>query len=1162
MNQKYDKDNPLVTVLNEYKEYHDAESLSLDQFNEIYADVPCIFSKKIDGEITLVLFEDGQTSLISRAGRVRTDLPVTRQISELLQTAKVSRLVAVAELYLVDDGGKVITYPQAISTLRKPTGPADEQRIQVLVFDLLSVSGDEQIVEKSYEERMAVVKELFGKGTLVTPAFAQEGTQALATKLWKEVLESEGRIEGLVVTSGTPPGEARIKIKPSFNIDLAVVGVERSAKHPERMGALQLAFMNKDGLFLMDGKVGVGFSNEGRAEWMDWAESNLVKEDGNLLWVDPFGEPRVIEVLAEEVSFKEGEALKFNKGVNEWLYVKEELTGVLRNPRFIQVRPDKGLTHSDLRLSQAPNLPKESRWLRASTPVELPTELKASGFKDTTTALIRDWYPKIKSLLESKLGNFVGSIKEEVQPLATEEVETKRIHAKYSPEGQIFMNEKAEEPNYVVRNLLHEMFHANTHGLFASVFMNEGFVDYGCELLSRDPLFESLPNFAEDYVGNNAHREEIAQERPNDFNKLRWEGQVWSRENLPGNSLFTFIKEQKQPEELAREAFEMGEKIESINLGVPGVIIDKAPENRGGTGFDLDYVVKWDKPIDEDSETGAPILITEVHRTEIRKATLRPGTEQNIVIQSNQFYTAGLTKQDVYDYYSKVGPKLLPFVKGQDLYVINKTDGEVLRRHPGNDKKQAYYISNKTELEELNTGRMVEVHLVIGAQTKLAWVDLDPKKDFSWEQTKKVTDDLATRLGELENVEDVIVKYSGAKGFHILLKLGEAVDSNGCRDSLQEFLNEYIQVEGAINLTTGVTKDSNAMRLDVSTVKPTGSIRAPYSLSIKTGLVSLPLKKDQILSFEKEQAVISKITLTSSLQVSGHCGPCSLVKAEFLKILSDTNFKTPGTIPDDKLCELVKSVEELYLDSFIKIAKGILPLIKDDKLNTKLSQMLLSLEDINVHLHDGTMEVADKPEKKSNQLTPASANQYSESSKDVTTVTKWLAGGITPVLGQVKGVGPGWEGKFVIQRHQADKAGLHWDLRLEWPTYEGDFLKEYETKRKWPGTPEPKGETTPKTVLKSFAVRYFDDLNSGTKDKVLAVETEPHPMSYINFKGSIPEGEYGAGDMSILDSGTYSVLTYQPNKQLTFRLHGQKIKRVYSLVRTQDDKWLLVRPRE
>ena len=88
-------------------------------------------------------------------------------------------------------------------------------------------------------------------------------------------------------------------------------------------------------------------------------------------------------------------------------------------------------------------------------------------------------------------------------------------------------------------------------------------------------------------------------------------------------------------------------------------------------------------------------------------------------------------------------------------------------------------------------------------------------------------------------------------------------------------------------------------------------------------------------------------------------------------------------------------------------------------------------------------------------------------------------------------------------------------------------------------------------VLKSWAVPKGPSLNPA--DKRLAVETEDHPLEYIDFEGVIPEGEYGGGPMIVWDTGTWAPMD-DVEKSLTtgafkFRLAGEKLKGGWMLAR-------------
>ena len=106
---------------------------------------------------------------------------------------------------------------------------------------------------------------------------------------------------------------------------------------------------------------------------------------------------------------------------------------------------------------------------------------------------------------------------------------------------------------------------------------------------------------------------------------------------------------------------------------------------------------------------------------------------------------------------------------------------------------------------------------------------------------------------------------------------------------------------------------------------------------------------------------------------------------------------------------------------------------------------------------------------------------------------------------------------YVVQEHHASH--LHWDLRLE---MDG--------------------------VLRSWAVPKKPPEAVGVRR--LAVEVEDHPVKYAFFEGKIPEGEYGAGLVTIWDRGTYDALTVTENK-IVFTIRGERLKGNYCLLRTR-----------
>ena len=125
--------------------------------------------------------------------------------------------------------------------------------------------------------------------------------------------------------------------------------------------------------------------------------------------------------------------------------------------------------------------------------------------------------------------------------------------------------------------------------------------------------------------------------------------------------------------------------------------------------------------------------------------------------------------------------------------------------------------------------------------------------------------------------------------------------------------------------------------------------------------------------------------------------------------------------------------------------------------------------------------------------------------------------------------------RYVIQKHRA--SALHYDFRLE-----------------------------AGGAMRSWAVPKGPSLDP--KQRRLAMEVEDHPLEYANFEGIIPEGEYGGGTVMIWDEGVWAPMEdVDPVRaldsgEIRLLLSGKKLQGSWTLVRTGDRKWLLMKRRD
>ena len=150
----------------------------------------------------------------------------------------------------------------------------------------------------------------------------------------------------------------------------------------------------------------------------------------------------------------------------------------------------------------------------------------------------------------------------------------------------------------------------------------------------------------------------------------------------------------------------------------------------------------------------------------------------------------------------------------------------------------------------------------------------------------------------------------------------------------------------------------------------------------------------------------------------------------------------------------------------------------------------------------------------------------------------------TPELEKTVNTKTGENLRFVVQKHKARR--LHYDFRLE---LDG--------------------------ALKSWAVPKGPSLDPNQKR--LALMVEDHPLDYMTFEGTIPKGNYGAGQVMVWDNGLYhSADTLDPEENpkklrigikkghLDILLLGKKLVGRFALIKTkgtntEENAWLLIK---
>lgn len=206
-----------------------------------------------------------------------------------------------------------------------------------------------------------------------------------------------------------------------------------------------------------------------------------------------------------------------------------------------------------------------------------------------------------------------------------------------------------------------------------------------------------------------------------------------------------------------------------------------------------------------------------------------------------------LTRKQILDYYKKNEKKIWPFLKNQTVIVYqapSKNNFIIRRKRDSDDKyirlNKLYGIDDEGSFEYWIYRRAIEFHPVLtGSMTPLIWLDLDVHK-ASVSQKRGLRKKMKSAIPKIKKAmrkvgaQKLYVYDSGMDGgIHIEGPLKKPKNVDNLRKALKKELDKAFKNDS--DFTTSIA-DSDQIRLDYTTLHKLGSLRSPYSMTIKGGV--------------------------------------------------------------------------------------------------------------------------------------------------------------------------------------------------------------------------------------------------------------------------------------------------------------------------------------
>ena len=317
-----------------------------------------LVSPKVDGELWFLIMEGKDHWFGNPNGRIISgDIPLLKEAATLSNRFH-DRTVLAGELFAVGKNDRA-----RVGDLRSAMGggkKADVDRLGFMAFDLLA-GGDKkkQVPFENYAETFTAIQSLLEGGKRIQSIRTDTvGSPGEIENLFEELVES-GKAEGLVARD---QGTKIYKIKPSFSIDMVILGYTEKTGDPSQVRSILLGLMRADGQYQVLSGCGNLKTEKERKSLMKKLKplcvDSLFRHASGSGEVYHFIRPEiVVEIKVTDIQtenssgdFIKSMVIKFEK--KSWIPVRPLPSASLIHPVFEGLRVDKEVNKTDIRFSQ------------------------------------------------------------------------------------------------------------------------------------------------------------------------------------------------------------------------------------------------------------------------------------------------------------------------------------------------------------------------------------------------------------------------------------------------------------------------------------------------------------------------------------------------------------------------------------------------------------------------------------------------------------------------------------------------------------------------------------------------------------------------------------------------------------------------------------------